>query len=160
MSSGTVIDPSATTRTFLKRCVLAIMTKAPRAGEVKTRLVPPLTLAEAANALAKRGDRIAIGPSDDGGYYLIGLKQLHRRMFEEIDWSTDRVFAQAVERAAEIGVGMKLLPRGYDVDDPAALRRLCAELLRRSPNVSVAPATQKFLSDLIEREGSTRICPV
>jgi len=122
--------------------------------------VPAACFAEAANALAKRGDRIAIGPSDDGGYYLIGLKQLHRRMFEEIDWSTDRVFAQAVERAAEIGVGIKLLPRGYDVDDPAALRRLCAELLRRSPNDSVAPATQKFLSDLIEREGSTRICPV
>jgi len=122
--------------------------------------VPAACFTEAANALAKRGDRIAIGPSDDGGYYLIGLKQLHRRMFEEIDWSTDRVFAQAVERAAEIGVGIKLLPRGYDVDDPAALRRLCAELLRRCPNDSVAPATQKFLSDLIEREGSTRICPV
>ena len=75
------------------------------------------------------GDRIVFGPSDDGGYYLIGMKQLHRRVFEDIDWSTERVAQQTLERAAEIGVAVELLPTCFDVDDRATLRRLCDELL-------------------------------
>src|SRR6267378_152514 len=54
--------------------------------------VPASSFVEAANELAKAGDRIVLGPSEDGGYYLIGLKKLHQGLFEEIDWSTERVF--------------------------------------------------------------------
>jgi uncharacterized protein len=121
--------------------------------------VPAACFAEAANALAKQGDRIAIGPSDDGGYYLIGMKQIHRRMFEEIDWSTDRVFDQTMERAAEIALDVKLLPKSYDVDDAATLRRLCGELLNDNAQDCVAPATRKFLQEIIDREGRARIWP-
>src|SRR4051812_25897053 len=66
--------------------------------------VPAAHFEEAANELAKPGDRIVLGPSDDGGYYLIGLKKLHRRIFDEIDWSTERVFEQTLQRAREINV--------------------------------------------------------
>jgi len=120
--------------------------------------VPAACFIQAANALAKQRDRIAIGPSDDGGYYLIGMQQIHRRMFEEIDWSTDRVLDQTMERAAEIAVNVKLLPKSYDVDDAAGLRRLCGELLSDSSSDCVAPATQKFLREIVEREGHDRIC--
>ena len=58
-----------------------------------------------------------LGPSDDGGYYLIGMKKMHRRLFEEIDWSTERVFEQTIERARELGVEVHILPTWYDVDD-------------------------------------------
>ena len=64
-----------------------------------------------------------LGPSDDGGYYLIGLKKLHRQLFEEIDWSTERVLNQTVQRANEIRLEVKLLATRYDVDDDASLRR-------------------------------------
>ena len=74
--------------------------------------------------LAKRGDRIVLGPSDDGGYYLIGLKKMHRRLFEEIDWSTERVLEQTMRRAQEINMPVHLLPAGFDVDDRATLHRL------------------------------------
>ena len=47
---------------------------------------------------------MVLGGSDDGGYYLIGVKRLHHRLFEQIDWSTERVFAQTLERAREIGL--------------------------------------------------------
>src|SRR5207302_1487539 len=57
---------------------------------------------EAVAQLQGADDRIVLGPSDDGGYYLIGMRKLHRRLFQKIDWSTDRVFAQTVERANEI----------------------------------------------------------
>jgi len=104
-------------------------------------------------------DRIVLGPSDDGGYYLIGMKKLYRRLFQEIDWSTERVFAQTLERAREIGLNVHLLPSCFDVDDRAALRRLCDELLGANSRCDIAPATTKFLSQLIAREGRERIWP-
>ena len=113
---------------------------------------------EAVRQLQGADDRIVVGPSDDGGYYLIGMRKLHRRLFEEIDWSTERVFAQTVERANEIGLEVHVLPSCFDVDDRAALQRLCDELL--GENLPAAPATKKFLFDTITREGRERIWPV
>ena len=64
----------------------------------------------------------------DGGYYLLGLKTAHRRLFEDIAWSTERVAAQTLERAREIGLDVHMLPVWYDVDDVEGLRRLHGEL--------------------------------
>jgi glycosyltransferase A (GT-A) superfamily protein (DUF2064 family) len=106
------------------------------------------------------GDRTVLGPCDDGGYYLIGLKSLHRELFEQIDWSTERVLEQTKQRAAEIDVEVKLLPMGYDVDDRATLRRLCSELLGENSRKGLAPNTRKFLTQIIESEGRDRIWPL
>ncbi|SRR6266498_3515419 len=248
-----VFNPNTRAKIAGDLCALAVMTKAPRAGEVKTRLVPPLTQDEAAqlnssflrdiaavisaaateriargvavytplgaeadyrNILPEEfflipqrgdhfgnrlifaaedlfkvgfasvclinsdsptvpaenfsqaiellhlpGDRVVLGPSDDGGYYLIGLKSLHRELFEQIDWSTERVLEQTRQRAAEIDVEVELLPAGYDVDDRATLRRLCDDLLGGNPRDGLAPNTRKFLAGIIEREGRDRIWP-
>ena len=116
-------------------------------------------LREAVRQLQGGGDRIVLGPSDDGGYYLIGMKKFYRHLFQEIDWSTERVFAQTLERAREIGLNVHLLPKFYDVDNGAMLRRLCEELLGANSRGAVAPATSKFLSRLITREGRERIWP-
>ena len=90
--------------------------------------LPTAMLVETAAVLAKPGDRAVLGPSSDGGYYLLGLKAAHRRMFEDIDWSTERVAAQTLERARQIGLDVHTLPVWYDVDDVDGLRRLNAEL--------------------------------
>jgi rSAM/selenodomain-associated transferase 1 len=90
--------------------------------------LPTALLIETAAALAKPGDRAVLGPSSDGGYYLLGLKAAHRRMFDDIDWSTSRVAAQTLARAGEIGLEVHTLPVWYDVDDVDGLRRLHAEL--------------------------------
>lgn len=121
--------------------------------------VPMSIFAEAANVLAKPGDRVVLGPSDDGGYYLIGLKNIHRRLFEEITWSTDIVLEQTKARADEIGMKVHELPSGLDIDDRAALRRLCEELLGNKAAPDVAPNTRKFLSAIIDQEGRQRIWP-
>jgi glycosyltransferase A (GT-A) superfamily protein (DUF2064 family) len=123
--------------------------------------VPAFSFAEAAKELVKPGDRIVLGRSDDGGYYLIGMTKLHCRLFEQIDWSTERVFAQTMERAAETGLEVHQLPSGFDVDDSATLRRLCDELLGEKSRLTsdIAPATRKFLSEIIEHEGRDRIWP-
>src|SRR5256714_14428116 len=114
---------------------------------------------EAVVQLQGADDRIVLGPSDDGGYYLIGMRKLNRHLFEEIDWSTERVFAQTQERAREVGLKVHVLPKFYDVDDGATLRRLCEELLGRNSQGNIAPVTTKFLAELIAREGWERLCP-
>ncbi|HYP54509.1 MAG TPA: TIGR04282 family arsenosugar biosynthesis glycosyltransferase [Pyrinomonadaceae bacterium] len=90
--------------------------------------LPPALLRSAALALARPGDRVVLGPADDGGYYLVGLKRAHPSLFENIEWSTPRVLAQTIGRARSIGLEVELLPRWYDVDDAASLARLVREL--------------------------------
>jgi hypothetical protein len=90
--------------------------------------LPTALLVETAQVLTREGDRAVLGPSTDGGYYLLGLKSAHRRLFDDIGWSTERVAAQTLERAREIGLPIHVLPAWYDVDERDALRRLHEEL--------------------------------
>jgi rSAM/selenodomain-associated transferase 1 len=113
--------------------------------------VPAEHFAEAVEQLGTSEERVVLGPSDDGGYYLIGVKKPHRHLFEQIDWSTERVLKQTIQRATEIGLEVKLLPSGYDVDDDVSLHRLCNELLGEQRDDSVAPNTRRFLADLVEQ---------
>lgn len=109
--------------------------------------VPPENFAEAVLELADPRDRVILGPSDDGGYYLIGIKHMHRRLFEDIDWSTERVAQQTRERASEIGLNVHELGVGRDVDDRAGLIELARELSARS-TTSIAPSTREFLQNI------------
>jgi len=90
--------------------------------------LPTEFLVETAEVLARPGDRAVLGPSSDGGYYLLGLKTAHRHMFHDIAWSTERVAARTLERAHEIGLDMHRLPVWYDVDDVDDLTRLYVDL--------------------------------
>jgi rSAM/selenodomain-associated transferase 1 len=91
--------------------------------------LPTRLLVQAARTLAQPQDGIVIGPSTDGGYYLLGMKRAYRRLFEEIDWSTSRVFEQTRQRALELGLSVTVLEPWYDVDDAIGLRQLCSELV-------------------------------
>jgi hypothetical protein len=193
---------------------VAIMAKAPMAGEVKTRLCPPLSLADAAELYrrflldkveqvgalrtaslaiaytpaearaffeevapgfvlvpqrgADLGDRLAnslselldkghrgalaidsdtptlplgflqqaldlvvtpeidvvLGPTEDGGYYLIGLRTVHPELFEGMAWSTSQVLPETLRRADATGLRVACLPPWYDIDTPDDLARL------------------------------------
>jgi uncharacterized protein len=70
----------------------------------------------------------ALGPSADGGYYTIVSKTFMPRLFEDIDWSTNRVFEQTMARINELAIPRLILPEWYDVDDWVGLRRLYGEL--------------------------------
>ena len=122
--------------------------------------IPAENFSRAVELLLSPGDRIVLGPCEDGGYYLIGLKQSHREVFQRIDWSTERVFEQTKQRATQIGVEVHELPRGFDVDDRATLHRLCDELLDENARHDVAPRTQEFLRELIGRDGREHIWSV
>jgi uncharacterized protein len=92
--------------------------------------MPTNALRQAVEELARPGERIVIGPSVDGGYYLIGMKRAEPRVFERIAWSTESVYAETVDRVREAGLELVELPRWYDVDDAATLGVLEHELLR------------------------------
>jgi uncharacterized protein len=116
--------------------------------------LPTSLLVETAQLLAEPGERAVLGPSTDGGYYLLGLKQPHARLFEDIDWSTERVARQTLERAREIGLSVHILPAWYDVDDAEAMRTLHSELCEGASFASdltshKAPHTAVLLRALI-----------
>lgn len=124
--------------------------------------VPQDAFSQAVQILSEQEDPVVLGPSDDGGYYLIGLKKLHRSLFENIEWSTERVLEQTIESAQKIDLEVHFLPPWYDVDDRATLRRLCREFFAANgsaPDAYPAPATRGYLDELLKREGRDRIWP-
>lgn len=93
--------------------------------------LPTLPISIIVQAVAMLGNPdvdAVIGPSEDGGYYLIGLKSPCPELFDNMPWSTPEVFGATVERAAAAGLSLKHLPVWYDVDDAASLARLRADL--------------------------------
>ncbi len=100
-------------------------------------------LTAAFEALAGEAD-VVLGPSDDGGYYLLGLKRPAPRLLREVQMSTPTVTADTLALAKEEGLRVELLPPWYDVDDADALARLSVELAQTSPDV--APHTQAFFA--------------
>ncbi|WP_051460591.1 TIGR04282 family arsenosugar biosynthesis glycosyltransferase [Xanthobacter sp. 126] len=115
--------------------------------------LPPALLAELADVLAQPGDRAVLGPSTDGGYYVLGLKTPHWHLFADIDWSTERVFEQTLARAAEIDLPVHVLPPWYDVDDAHALRLLHGELIAGVPfgTAPLARGAARNSTDLLRR---------
>jgi uncharacterized protein len=117
--------------------------------------LPSEALISAVALLERPGERVVLGPAEDGGYYLIGVKAAHHRLFADIAWSTDRVFGQTVERAEETRLDIEVLPRWYDVDDGPSLHRLREELLGGgggscgSVRGYHAPHTRRYLTRLL-----------
>ena len=222
----------------MRPAAVAIMAKAPRAGEVKTRLCPPLSLVDAAELYrrllldkieqvrslrtaslaiaytpdearaffeevapgfvlvpqrgADLGDRLAnslgelldtghrgalaidsdtptlpleflqqaldlivtpeidvvLGPTEDGGYYLIGLRAVHRELFEAMAWSTQQVLPETIRRADAKGLRVACLPPWYDIDTPDDLARL-----RMTLAASDGDAPRHTRTFLLERTG-------
>ncbi len=79
---------------------------------------------EAADVLARGAADLVLGPSDDGGYYLVGLRRPEPALFAGMPWSTDRVLSRTLETAGTLGLRTHLLPEWFDVDTEADLARL------------------------------------
>jgi rSAM/selenodomain-associated transferase 1 len=104
--------------------------------------LPLAYLVAAFEALARPND-VVLGPADDGGYYLIGLKQPAPRLLRQVRMSTSHVLRDTLALARQEGLRVKLLPGWYDVDDRQSLARLAAELRQAAPGT--APHTRAFL---------------
>lgn len=65
-----------------------------------------------------------IGPAEDGGYVMLGLKAPRPELFTAIDWGTERVLEQTLAQGRQLGLKMHCLEALWDVDRPADLQRL------------------------------------
>lgn len=104
--------------------------------------LPAAYLSQAFIALNNGAD-VVLGPCDDGGYYLIGLKRPAPRLLREVHMSTPNVTQETLALAAEEGLKVGLLPIWYDIDEMDTLRRLVDEL-KKTPK-EVAPHTRALL---------------
>ncbi len=77
---------------------------------------------------------VVVGPSEDGGYYLIGVRGALPPIFTDIRWSTSDVLPQTLAALAAAGASYHLLPKWYDVDQLQDLRRLQRELQEHEPD--------------------------
>ncbi len=82
---------------------------------------------ERALALLAQGAEVVLGPAEDGGYVLIGLRNPQPRLFEGIPWGGTSVSAVTLARCEELGIVPQELPGRYDIDTEADLRRFHAE---------------------------------
>jgi len=86
--------------------------------------VPLRNLAEAFRALEVAGERVVLGPSRDGGYYLVGMNRLTPQIFEGMTWSHDQVLAQTTAKLIVLKIDFQLLPGWFDIDTIGDLREL------------------------------------
>ena len=121
--------------------------------------LPSALVGRAILALRTRRD-VVLGKALDGGYYLIGLREHRVRLFEDITWSSEKVFSQTMERAEELRLDTQVLPAWYDVDDVNSLQCLYEELFMQADHHNPeklerysAPHTRNFLQSLINRRG-------
>lgn len=108
--------------------------------------LPVSLIVDAFTALERGECDVVLGPADDGGYYLIGLRDDQPGLFDDIAWSTDAVMRQTLERAKSLGLRVRQLDAWYDVDESASLVRLI-EALGSDPRQH-APATRAALQTL------------
>jgi uncharacterized protein len=108
----------------------------------------PATYLSEAFARLREGADVVLGPCDDGGYYLIGLKQPQPRLLREVPMSTPTVLRDTLRIAEELRLHVALLPMWYDVDTASELQRLHRELQSASTvesGLSPAHQTRAFL---------------
>lgn len=106
--------------------------------------LPTAFVEQAFDAVASPAS-VSIGPSTDGGYYLLGMSTFYPVLFDGMEYSHADVFEDTLARAEEISADLTVLPLWYDVDDPDDLQRL-VEDLSDSPNQ--APRTRAMLREL------------
>jgi rSAM/selenodomain-associated transferase 1 len=118
---------------------------------------PTLPPAYIAGAFARLDgpDDIVLGPCDDGGYYLIGLKRPQPRLLREVQMSTPFVVRDTLALADALGLRVGLLPTWYDVDTAGELARLRAELA--ASDEGVARHTGAFLHK-VDHNAKTHRC--
>jgi len=90
--------------------------------------LPRECLDEAVGLVMARDVDLVLGPTEDGGYYLLGLRAPCPGLFEDMPWSTPAVLSRTLERAQRLGLRVACLPTWFDVDTGADLERLRAGL--------------------------------
>jgi rSAM/selenodomain-associated transferase 1 len=92
--------------------------------------IPLLTVAHlaAARDLLEASGGVVLGPAEDGGYFLVGMQQVHAALFDGVEWGTASVLTDTLRLADRSGIEVRLIEGCYDVDTMDDLRRLERDL--------------------------------
>jgi uncharacterized protein len=101
-------------------------------------------ITDARNTLLAGGG-VVLGPADDGGYYLVGMTQVHRELFDRIAWGTASVLTDTLRVAGQLGLEVRFVGRTYDIDTIDDLRRLERDLA--TAPADVAPSVRRWLGE-------------
>jgi rSAM/selenodomain-associated transferase 1 len=102
----------------------------------------------------RRRPRVVLGPSFDGGYYLLGLRAPLPDIFRRMPWSSERVLARTLARLSRARIVPALLPGWYDVDTPADLDLLARHLdVLATLGEEPCPRTRRVLARVRRRRG-------
>ncbi len=107
----------------------------------------PRSFIDDAFSSLSRPKSVTIGPAEDGGYYLLAMNGFIPEIFRGVTYSHANVFSEARDRIAASGASLTVLPEWYDVDTPAQLRRLCADIAKIG---DIAPRTTNYIRHLSE----------
>jgi len=90
--------------------------------------LPTLPAAAVTDAFAQldAGADVVVGPTDDGGYYLIGVSEPRAELFDGVPWGTAEVFETTLARVARLGLSAATVAPWYDVDRPEDVGRVMA----------------------------------
>jgi rSAM/selenodomain-associated transferase 1 len=91
------------------------------------RTVPPLAFHHLHDS------DLVVGPTDDGGYYLIGCRRFDPALFDGVEWSTQRTCSQTLANAATLAYKTALLERWYDLDSWGDVGKMLAAAQRGTP---------------------------
>lgn len=108
---------------------------------------------DAYSALEKKD--IVVGPCDDGGYYLIGLKEPSLELFSGIEWSRSGVLLKTLENIKTMGKSVSVLKEWYDIDDEKGLGRLISDF--KSHECANASWTGRLLMRDMGRESNDEV---
>ena len=111
---------------------------------------PQLSVTEIQTAFDELDNNdVVIGPSTDGGYYLLGMQGSLAEVFDDIDWSTSKVLPQTTHRLDQQNKTYTLLPAKTDVDDEAALRQMLSDLTSKTRGELASSASQELVEKVL-----------
>lgn len=119
--------------------------------------VPLSSIKRAYERLSEDSCDVVLGPSEDGGYYVVGLRRAAEEIFRAIPWSTHAVLDLTLERAAAAHLRVALLPRAYDIDVKENLSRLWQDFTTSKEARHLAPKTYAYLNTLYGQRTSTDV---
>lgn len=111
----------------------------------------PRTVLEQARSALQEAEA-AIGPCEDGGFYLLGLRRCPSGIFDGISWSQSDTFVQTLANLRRAGLTVHVLDPWFDVDQPKDLAKLRAMI---STGQLLAPRTREVLEKLLTGAGKS-----
>lgn len=106
----------------------------------------PIDYLEQAFEFLETNSDVVLGKTEDGGFYLIGLRVLRREIFENVAWSSPETFEKVYKNVQALGLHLRETPSWYDVDEESDLIKLKNEILHNANAKRRAPQTAEWLT--------------